>query len=334
MSKIRIAINGFGRIGRTLTRVIQQSEDIELVAVNDVHDAATMAHLLKYDSVHGKWKGVVEHTSNSLIIDGKIISYVQQKDPSLLPWKLLDIDIVIESTGLCKTKEQAQIHLSAGAKRVILSAPPEDDQIKTIVIGVNDHLISAEDIIVSNASCTTNSAAHLIQLIDEMCGIDGCYITTVHSYTGDQRLHDAPHKDWRRGRAATESIVPTSTGAAKALTRIFPHLIGKMGGCGIRVPVPDGSLTDITCTVRKPLSIEEINTAFKQASESRWKNIVEYTSDTIVSSDVVGNSHSCVFDAPLTSVIDDMVKVVGWYDNEFGYSSRLKDLILKIGTWS
>jgi glyceraldehyde 3-phosphate dehydrogenase len=330
MSKIRIAINGFGRIGRTLTRVIQHCDDIELVAINDVHDAATMAHLLKYDSVHGKWKGTVEHTDSSLIIDGKRVVFIQQKDPSLLPWKALEIDIVIESTGLCKTKSQAQQHIDAGASRVILSAPPEDDQIKTIVIGVNDHLTTTEDAIVSNASCTTNSAAHMIQLIDELCGIDGCYITTVHSYTGDQRLHDAPHKDWRRGRAAAESIVPTSTGAAKALTRIFPHLIGRMGGCGIRVPVPDGSLTDITCTVRKPLSIEEINAAFKAAADSRWKNIVEYTSDPIVSSDVVGNSHSCVFDSPLTSVIDDMVKVVGWYDNEFGYSSRLKDLILII----
>ena len=331
MSKIRIAINGFGRIGRALTRVIQQCDGIELVAINDVHEASTMAHLLKYDSVHGKWKGTVEHTDASLIIDGKSVVFIQQKDPSLLPWKALDIDIVIESTGLCKTKEQAQQHIDAGASHVILSAPPEDDHIKTIVIGVNDHLMTADDAIVSNASCTTNSAAHMIQLIDELCGIDGCYITTVHSYTGDQRLQDAPHKDWRRGRAAAESIVPTSTGAAKALTRIFPHLLGKMGGCGIRVPVPDGSLTDITCTVRSPLSIEEINAAFRSAAASRWKNIVEYTSDPIVSSDVIGNSHSCVFDAPLTSVIDDMVKVVGWYDNEFGYSSRLKDLILLIG---
>jgi glyceraldehyde 3-phosphate dehydrogenase len=327
MKKKRVAINGFGRIGRTLLRILLEKSDIQVVAINDLADVKTMAHLFKYDSVHGKWSGNVEATDDALVLNGNSILFFNEKNAENLPWKSLDVDIVVESTGTFKTLEDCQRHVFAGAKRVLLSAPSEDERIKTIVLGLNEASITENDIILSNASCTTNSAAHMIQMIDELCGIESCYITTVHSYTGDQRLHDAPHKDLRRGRAAAESIVPTSTGAAKALTRIFPNLSDSLGGCGIRVPVPDGSLTDITAVVRNRRSIDEINEAFLEASESRWKGVLEYTSDPIVSIDVIDNPASCVFDSKLTSVIGDMVKVVGWYDNEFGYSNRVADLL-------
>ncbi len=324
---MNVAINGFGRIGRTLLRLLLKDNNIRVVAINDLADVATMAHLFKYDSVHGKYQGRVSSKDGMLLIDEFEIPFFSIKEKSSYPWGSLEVDCVIECTGAFKKKSDCEFHLTAGSKSVILSAPPEDDSIKTIAIGVNENILSNEDLIVSNASCTTNSAAHLIQLLDELCGIESCYITTVHSYTGDQRLHDAPHKDLRRARAAAESIVPTSTGAAKALTRIFPHLSEKIGGCGIRVPVPDGSLTDITCIVNSPRTIDEINEAFKKASEQRWKGILEYTEDPVVSIDVIDNAHSCLFDSKLTSVIGKMVKVVGWYDNEFGYSNRLHDLI-------
>jgi glyceraldehyde 3-phosphate dehydrogenase len=325
--KTRIAINGFGRIGRTLLRSLSSCTDLEVVAINDLADVATMAHLFKYDSVHGRFKGTVGVEDGNLVVNGISIRFLNHRNASELPWKALGIEIVIEATGTFKSLEDCTQHLSAGASRVLLSAPPEDERIKTIVIGVNEKEITAADVVISNASCTTNSAAHMIQLLDEICGIESCYITTVHSYTGDQRLHDAPHRDLRRARAAAESIVPTSTGAAKALTRIFPNLADKLGGCGIRVPVPDGSLTDITAIIRSKKSSEEINQAFRTASEDRWKGIVEYTEDPLVSVDIIDNPASCVFDSKLTSVVGDMVKVVGWYDNEFGYSNRLVDLI-------
>lgn len=326
MNKIKVAINGFGRIGRTFLRVALQREDIEVVAIHDLADIQTMAHLFKYDSVHGKWKEEVIVEGDRIRI-GQISIPFFQNIKEEFPWGKLGVEVLVESTGTCKNFEHCRKHLSAGAKRVIMSAPPEDDSVKTIVLGINEQLIEKMDVVLSNASCTTNSAAHMIQLIDELCEIESCYITTVHSYTGDQRLQDAPHKDLRRGRAAAESIVPTTTGAAKALTRIFPHLNDKMGGCGIRVPVPDGSLTDITCNVKKPLSIEALNDAFKLSAATRWRNLLEYTEDPIVSKDVIQNPHSCLFDSKLTSVIGDMVKVVGWYDNEYGYSNRLADLI-------
>ncbi|MEZ4800353.1 MAG: type I glyceraldehyde-3-phosphate dehydrogenase [Flavobacteriales bacterium] len=330
MKKVKVAINGFGRIGRTFLRVALLRNDIEVVAIHDLADIHTMAHLFKYDSVHGKWKENVSVEGNSIRIGENSIPFFQNiKDA--FPWGELGVEVLVESTGTCKNYNQCKKHLESGAKRVILSAPPEDDSIKTIVLGINEQLIEKSDLVLSNASCTTNSAAHMIQLVDELCEIESCYITTVHSYTGDQRLQDAPHKDLRRGRAAVESIVPTTTGAAKALTRIFPHLNDKMGGCGIRVPVPDGSLTDITCNVKRPLAIEEVNEAFRKAASSRWQNLVEYTEDPIVSKDVIQNPHSCLFDSKLTSVIGDMVKVVGWYDNEFGYSNRLADLVKYCG---
>jgi glyceraldehyde 3-phosphate dehydrogenase len=329
MKRIKVAINGFGRIGRTLARLVVANKKLELVAVNDLADVQTMAHLFKYDSIHGKWLGEVAVNNGSLSVNGNIIRYTSIANPDLLKWDEVKADVVVECTGSLKSMEMIEKHIvGSKAPRVILSAPPEDERIQTIVLGVNDHLLK-NDLIISNASCTTNNAAPMIQLLDELYGIEGCYITTVHSYTGDQRLHDAPHRDLRRSRAAAASIIPTTTGAAKALTRVFPHLAKVMGGCGIRVPVPDGSLTDITCTVRKVPGIKEVNEAFFSASQNRYKGIVEYTEDPIVSIDVINNPHSCIFDAQLTSVIGNMVKVVGWYDNEFGYSNRLVDLILR-----
>jgi len=326
MKKIRVAINGFGRIGRTIARLLAEDEQIQLVAINDLHGADVLSHLLKYDSTHGK-------SHLDLLLEGEILSFGSQKtqflqEPNVgcLPWNDFDIDVVFECTGKYKTKDELQAHIDAGAKKVILSSPPSDRSIKTVVLGVNEHLLLADDTFVSNASCTTNNAAPMIQILNELCDIESCYITTVHSYTGDQLLQDAPHHDWRRGRAAAESIVPTTTGAAKALTLIFPELNDVIGGCGIRVPVPDGSLTDITCNVKNPKTAEEINAFFKKAAEGRYQGILEYTEDPIVSRDVIGNHHSCVFDALLTSVINNMVKIVGWYDNEVGYSSRMIDL--------
>ena len=327
-TKIRIAINGFGRIGRNLFRLLLNHPNIEVVAINDIADIKTMSHLVKYDSIHGVLQRNISTENETLVIDDLKFQFFHESDISKLPWKALDIDFVIEATGKFKTTETAQLHISAGAKKVILSAPPEDDNIKTVVLGVNEHILDGSETIISNASCTTNNAAPMLKIIQELCGIEQAYITTVHSYTTDQSLHDQPHKDLRRARGASQSIIPTTTGAAKAITKIFPELEGKIGGCGIRVPVPDGSLTDITFNVNRKVSIEEINLAFKKASEGELKNILAYTEDPIVSVDIIGNPNSCVFDSQLTSVIDKMVKIVGWYDNEIGYSSRLVDLIL------
>jgi len=326
--KTRIAINGFGRIGRNLFRLLLNHSEIEVIAINDIADTQTMAHLIKYDSIHGVLPQTVIADEKGFTIDGTHFLFFHEKNISNLNWKDLDIDYVIESTGKYKTYEDLNKHIIAGAKKVILSAPSEVDTIKTVVLGVNEHILDGTEKIISNASCTTNNAAPMIKIIDELCGIEQAYITTIHSFTTDQSLHDQPHKDLRRARGASQSIVPTTTGAAKALTKIFPILEGKIGGCGIRVPVPDGSLTDITFNVKKAVSIKEINEAFKLASQNQFKGILDYTEDPIVSVDILGNKNSCLFDAQLTSVIDKMVKVVGWYDNEIGYSSRLIDLIL------
>ena len=326
MNKTKIAINGFGRIGRNLFRLLLNHPTIEVVAINDIADNRTMAHLLKYDSIHGVLPCAVSFDNTSIIVDGKSYSFFHEKEISNLNWK--DIDFVVECTGKFTSLEEINKHILAGAKKVILSAPSEVPEIKTVVLGVNENILDGTETIVSNASCTTNNAAPMIKVINELCGIEQAYITTVHSYTTDQSLHDQPHKDLRRARGASQSIVPTTTGAAKALTKIFPEMEGKIGGSGIRVPVPDGSLTDITCYVKRQVSIEQINRAFKIASETNLKGIVAYTEDPIVSVDIIGNSNSCLFDAQLTSVIGKMVKVVGWYDNEIGYSSRIIDLIL------
>lgn len=328
MKKTKIAINGFGRIGRTLFRLLIDHPTIEVVAINDIANTKTMAHLLKYDSIHGVLPYEVTYSDTCINVDEKEYLFFNEKEVANLNWKLYDIDFVIEATGKFKTFQEINQHIISGAKRVILSAPSETDEIKTVVLGVNETILNGTEKIISNASCTTNNAAPMLKIIDELCTVKYTYITTVHSYTTDQSLHDQPHKDLRRARAAAQSIVPTTTGAAKALTKIFPHLDGKIGGGGIRVPVPDGSLTDITCYVKNEVSIDEINSAFKKASQNQLKNILSYTEDPIVSVDVLGNTHSCVFDAQLTSVLGKMIKVVGWYDNEIGYSSRLIDLIL------
>lgn len=325
---IRVAINGFGRIGRNLFRLLLNHPSIEVVAINDIADTKTMAHLLKYDSIHGVLPQKITSDEEGIWVNDSHFLFFHEKNISNLDWSSLTIDYVIECTGKYKTHEDLNKHIIAGAKKVILSAPSEVDTIKTVVLGVNEHILDGTETIISNASCTTNNAAPMIKIIDELCGIEQAYITTIHSYTTDQSLHDQPHKDLRRARGASQSIVPTTTGAAKALTKIFPILEGKIGGCGIRVPVPDGSLTDITFNVKRAVTIEEINKTFEQAAQKDYKGILDYTEDPIVSVDIIGNTHSCLFDAQLTSVIDKMVKVVGWYDNEIGYSSRLIDLIL------
>lgn len=327
MQKIRVAINGYGRIGRNLFRLLWNHDAIEVVAINDIADTATMAHLTRYDSIHGRFGLPVSAEADFLIVDGHKIRFFHERNIAQIPWASVGVDVVVEATGKFKSYQALQEHLEAGAKKVILSAPSEVPEIKTIVLGVNEKELDGTEQIISNASCTTNNAAPMIQIIEELCGIEQAYITTVHSYTTDQSLHDQPHKDLRRARGASQSIVPTTTGAAKALTKIFPHMEGKIGGCGIRVPVPDGSLTDITFNVKRDVSIAEINHAFQKAAQGHYKNILDYTEDPIVSVDILGNTHSCLFDAQLTSVIDRMVKVVGWYDNEIGYSSRLVDLI-------
>ncbi|MDN3677726.1 type I glyceraldehyde-3-phosphate dehydrogenase [Flavobacterium paronense] len=326
MKKTLVAINGFGRIGRNLFRLLLNHSSIEVVAINDIADNRTMAHLIKYDSIHGVLPYDVSFDDTSIIVDGKPYLFFHQREINNINWN--NIDFVIECTGKFNTFDDINKHILAGAKKVILSAPSEVPEIKTVVLGVNENILDGTENIVSNASCTTNNAAPMIKIINELCGIEQAYITTVHSYTTDQSLHDQPHKDLRRARGASQSIVPTTTGAAKALTKIFPEMEGKIGGSGIRVPVPDGSLTDITCYVKKEVSIAEINAAFKNASQTFLKGILDYTEDPIVSVDIIGNKNSCLFDSQLTSVIGKMVKVVGWYDNEIGYSSRIIDLIL------
>ena len=327
-SPIRIGINGFGRIGRTVFRLCLDHPQIEVVAVNDIADVPTLAHLLKYDSIHGVLEREVTHDQGALLIDGKAVSFSNEPQVNDIPWP--ELDLVVECTGKFKTEESLKGHLRNDHQKVILSVPPADDRIKTVVLGVNDDILSPSDRIVSNASCTTNNAAHMLQIVNELAGVLQAYITTVHSYTTDQSLHDQPHRDLRRARAAGQSIVPTTTGAAKALTKIFPELATAIGGCGIRVPVANGSLTDITFNVKKTVSIAAVNEAFKQAAEGRLKGILQYTEDPIVSVDIVGNPHSCIFDAGMTSVIGSMVKIIGWYDNEVGYSSRILGLILQL----
>lgn len=327
-NKITVGINGFGRIGRNLFRLLLDDPQIDVVAINDLSDAKTLAHLLKYDSIHGVLKEDVSATDSSIFVGDRRVKFTSKSNPADILWG--EVDVVIECTGKFKLREQLTSHLKNGAKKVILSVPPLEDDIKTVVMGVNDPILEPTDLIVSNASCTTNNAAPMLKIINDLCGIEQAYITTVHSYTTDQSLHDQPHRDLRRARAAGQSIVPTTTGAAKALTKIFPDLASVIGGCGIRVPVPNGSLSDITLNVIKETSIEEVNAAFKSASENSMKGIMEYTEDPIVSIDIVGNPHSCIFDSGMTSVIGKMVKIIGWYDNEIGYSSRIIDLIKKI----
>jgi len=325
----RIAINGFGRIGRLTFRNLIQMEGIEVVAINDLTDNATLAHLLKYDSVHGKFPGTVSADEHFLYVNNKKIHAIAERDPKALPWKDMGIDIVIESTGRFTDRESAGLHLNAGAKKVIISAPAKGD-IPTIVLGVNDEVIHADHNIYSNASCTTNCLAPMVKVLDDAFGVESGFMTTIHAYTADQRIQDSPHEDLRRARAAAISIVPTSTGAAKAVGLVLPHLKGKLNGNAMRVPVPDGSVTDFTATLKKAATVDEINAAFKAASETYLKGILEYCEEPIVSSDILGNPHSCIYDVDLTMVQGNTAKIVGWYDNEAGYSARLAQLADRI----
>ena len=325
----KIAINGFGRIGRMCFRSLINNPHVEVVAINDLTDVKTLAHLLKYDSIHGRFGHAVDHNADSIIVNGKAIKIYAAKDPATLPWGDLGVEVVIESTGIFTDKESASKHIEAGAKKVIISAPATG-AVKTIVLGVNDDQITAEDTVLSNASCTTNCLAPMAKVLNDKFGIEKGYITTIHAYTADQRLQDSPHKDLRRARAAALSMVPTSTGAAKAVGEVLPQLKGKLDGVAVRVPTPDGSMTDLVAVLKRDVTIEEVNAAMKEAAEGSMKGILEYCTDPIVSIDIVGNLHSCIFDAALTAVNGNLVKVMAWYDNEAGYSQRVCDLIGKL----
>lgn len=327
---IRVGINGFGRIGRLVFREMASRTNIEVVAINDLTDAATLAHLLRYDSVHRRFPGTVEATSNAIVVNGKEIKVFAEKDPSQLPWKELNVDYVVESTGVFQKRAQLEMHLAAGAKKVLLTVPAKDEIDNTIVLGVNDDSLKPEDRIVSNASCTTNCLAPVAKVLNDSFGIVKGLMTTVHSYTNDQRILDFPHKDLRRARSAAVSIIPTTTGAAKAVGKVIPALKGKLDGFAMRIPTPDGSVVDLTVELEKTATVEEINAAMKAAAEGSMKGYLEYTEDPIVSVDVVGNAHSSVFDAKCTMAIGNMAKVVSWYDNEWGYSNRVVDLIVKM----
>ncbi|MCH8276041.1 MAG: type I glyceraldehyde-3-phosphate dehydrogenase [Bacteroidetes bacterium] len=329
---IKLGINGFGRIGRLVFRAIFErgSDVFDIVAVNDLTDARTLAHLLKYDSVHGPFPGQVSVDGDDLLVDGKRFKVLSERDPADLPWGQLEADVVVESTGFFRTREKAALHLTGGAKKVIISAPASGVVDATIVIGVNDHILTGQEEVVSNASCTTNCLAPMVKVLDDGFGVTRGVMTTVHAYTSDQRMLDAPHKDLRRARAAAVSIIPTTTGAARAVGLVLPHLKGKLDGFALRVPTPDGSLTDLTVELGRDAGVDEINTLFRTASRSTLDGILEYTEDPIVSCDIVHNPHSCIFDAPLTMSMGNLVKVVGWYDNEWGYANRTVDLALML----
>lgn len=327
---IKIGINGFGRIGRLVFRRMMAMGGFEVVAINDITDAKTLAHLLKYDSVHGRYPGDVKGTENGISVNGKEIKVLAEKDPANLPWKALGVDIAIESTGVFTKREKLELHLKAGAKKVVLTAPPKDDLDAMIVLGVNDEVLKPEHKIISNASCTTNCLAPMVKVLDDAFGIKKGLMNTIHSYTNDQVMLDQPHKDLRRARAGAVSIIPTTTGVAKAVAKVLPHLKGKLDGFSLRVPTPDGSITDFTCELNKEATKEEINAAFKKASETNFKGLIEYCEDPIVSVDIIGNSHSCIFDSLSTMSMGNIIKVIGWYDNEWGYSCRIVDLLKKL----
>jgi len=328
---VKVGINGFGRIGRMVFRIIQERDGLEVVAINDLTDAKTLAHLLKYDSVHGRFKGTVEAKENSIVVNGKEIDILSIKNPAELPWKDRGVQVVIESTGVFRNREKIALHLDAGAEKVILTVPAKDEIDNMIVLGVNDADLKDTDKIVSNASCTTNCLAPMVKVLNDTFGVEKGLMTTIHGYTNDQSILDLPHSDLRRARAAAENIIPTTTGAAKAVGKVIKELAGKINGMAMRVPVKCGSITDFVAITRKKASVEEINVAFKKAAEGELKGILEYTEDPIVSLDIIDNPHSCIFDSLATMTItDNMVKIVGWYDNEWGYSNRVVDLISRI----
>jgi len=322
----RIAINGFGRIGRYTTKLILEHPEFELVAINDLADDHAIAHLLKYDSIHGKMDASISVSEGKLNVGKNTIQLLSQSDPEKLPWKELDIDVVIESTGRFTDRTGSEKHITAGAKKVIISAPSQDPSIKMVVLGVNEGILNGDEKIVSNASCTTNCLAPMIQVLEKHFGIEKGYASTVHSYTNDQNLHDAPHRDLRRARAAAYSIIPTTTNAGKALDRVMPEIEGKIEASAMRVPVPDGSLTDLIIELKTEATVEQINQAYVKASENELMGIIQVENDPIVSMDIIGNPYSCIIDSSLTSSKGNMVKIVGWYDNEAGYSNRLVQL--------
>ena len=329
MSKKRIAINGFGRIGRMSFRILEERNDVEVVGINDLTDVKTLAHLLRFDSVHGKFSGEVEVVNGDLQVNGRMIKVSAERNPLNLPWKELIVDSVIESTGVFVTKEKSMAHIQAGAKKVVISAPAKGD-LKTIVLGVNDDIIEDSDVIISSASCTTNCLAPMVKVLDDNFGIERGFITTVHSYTSDQRLQDSPHSDLRRSRAAAVNMIPTTTGAAAAVGLVLPKLAGKLDGVAVRVPTPTGSITDLTAVLKQDVTIEQVNDAMRAASLGAMKGILCYSEDPLVSSDIVGDPHSCIFDSDLTRTSKNVVKLFGWYDNEAGYSHRVVDLVSRI----
>ena len=325
---IKVGINGFGRIGRLVFRVGNENKNIEIVGINDITDAKTLAHLLKYDSVHGRFKGTVKATEDGIIVNGKTIKITAIKDPAELPWKALGVDVVVESTGIFRKKSDCEKHLKAGAKKVVLTVPAKDEIDATIVLGVNDKDLTGKEQIVSNASCTTNCIAPMVKVLNDSFGLEYGLMTTIHGYTNDQRLLDLPHSDLRRARAAALSMIPTTTGAAKTVGKIITELKGKLDGLSIRVPIPTGSIVDLVAQLRKDVTKEEVNASMKAAAEGSMKGILDYCDEPIVSADIVGNSHSCIFDSDITYIMEKrLVKVFGWYDNEMGYSSRVVDLI-------
>lgn len=329
---VKVGINGFGRIGRLVFRRGLELGDIEFAGINDLTDAATLAHLLKYDSVHGRFNGEVSTEGDNLIVNGKKIKITAEKDPASLNWGELGVDVVIESTGVFRTQEACEKHIEAGAKKVILTVPAKGDIDATVVLGVNDDVLTGDEKVLSNASCTTNCLAPIAKVLNDKFGLEKGFMTTVHAFTNDQRLLDLPHSDLRRARAAAVSIIPTTTGAAKAVGKVIPELQGKLDGFALRVPTPDGSLTDLVAELKTEVTIEEVNAAMKEAADGPMKGFLEYTEDPIVSIDIVGNPHSSIFDALSTMVNGKMVKVVSWYDNEWGYSCRVVDLLKKIST--
>ena len=328
---IRVGINGFGRIGRIVFRIMCERENIEVVALNDLAAADALAHLLKYDTVHGRFNGTVEVSDGNLVVNGAKVPVLSEKDPGQLPWKKMQVDVVIESTGVFRTRDAISKHLEAGARKVLLTVPAKDDIDATIVLGVNNEMLKAEHKIVSNASCTTNCLAPMAKVLNDAFGIEHGLMTTVHAYTNDQRVTDLIHKDLRRARAAACNIIPTTTGAARAVGAVIPALAGKLDGMAMRVPVIDGSIVDLVVRVGKEVAVEDINAAMKKAADNALAGLLEYCEDPIVSSDVIGSTFSCIFDSALTTVLEKrMVKVIGWYDNEYGYSCRVVDLLEKI----
>jgi glyceraldehyde 3-phosphate dehydrogenase len=327
---INIGINGFGRIGRLVFRRMMQTGGFNILGINDITDAKTLAYLLKYDSVHGKYPGAVTADADGIVADGKKFKVMAEKDPAKLPWKDLGVDIVIEGTGIFTSREKLQMHITAGAKKVLLTAPAKDEIDGTIVMGVNENVLTGKEVFLSNASCTTNCLAPMVKVLHQTFGVDHGFMTTIHSYTNDQRLLDLPHKDLRRARAAALSIIPTTTGAARTVGKVIPELKGKLDGFSLRVPTPDASITDFVAVLKKPATKEEVNAAMKQAGATAMKGILEYSEEELVSADIIGNPHSCIFDSKLTMAMGNTVKVFGWYDNEWGFSCRVIDLLKKI----